>query len=429
MSVAKGNWEDASMERVMSGLLLLAVLAAAVPSRAGETPSVSTGALTLKTALDEARRANPELQAALKRWEAARERIAAQATPDKPRLDVERMYAPSGRAPWNGADERSLSLTQEMPFPTTLYLRGRLASAEAAMAEQAYRGKEREVLARVRSVYAMLHLAQRSRDIFEENIALMRRFSRVAESKYAAGRASQSDALKAQVELTKMLNMKAVVEQDLESAAAMLNAALGRQARAPLGDVSEPALSTLAGVEELEAAALAGRPELREAELATRRAGEALSLARSEFLPDLMLQYRRRRDPMRGTTSDAVLGFSLPLWFWKPAAMAAEARAGKEMAQAELESMRLMTLSELRGAHVRARTAARLADIYRSSLLPQAEAALRVAEGGYQAEKTGFLDLLDAQRSLLDFRLEYHRYVAEHQARLAELERAVGRGL
>jgi cobalt-zinc-cadmium efflux system outer membrane protein len=413
------------MEHSMSMLLLLAL---AVPA-AGEAPAASTGTLTLERALEEARRANPELRAALKGWEAARKRIVSASTPDKPRLDIERMYAPSGRSPLTGADEKGLALTQEVPFPTTLYLRGSFAAREAGMAEQAYRAKEREVLARVRAFYAMLYLAQRSRDIFEENIALMRRFSRVAESKYAAGRAPQSDALKAQVELTKMLNMREVVEQDLESAQAMLAAALGRDARSPLGDVPEPGLSALPAAEELEGAALADRPELRGARLGVGRAGRSLALARSEFLPDLMLMYRRRRDPMRGTTSDAALGLSLPLWFWKPAAMAAEAKAEKEMSEAELESMRLMTLSEVRSAYVRARTAARLAEVYRSSLLPQAEAALKVAETGYQAEKVGFLDLLDAQRSLLDFRLEYHQYQAEHQSRLAELERVVGRGL
>ena len=340
------------------------------------------------------------------------------------------MYSPSARSILNGADEKSFAISQEIPFPSTLYLRGEVAAKEAAMAEQSYQGKVREVLARVRSIYSMLYLSRKSQEIFNENVDLMRRFSKVAESKYAAGHAGQSDALKAQVELTKMLNMGTVIEQDLASAEGMLNAALGRDARAHLGIPAEPDASRLTlTLEELESAALSDRPELKGAMLATQRAGSSLALARSEFLPDLMFLYRRRRDPMRGTTHDGVIGFSLPLWFWKPAAMVAEAKAEQEMAQAELEAMRLMTLSDLRSTFVRAQTAQRLAEVYRTSLLPQAEAALKVAESGYRTEKTSFLDLLDAQRSLLDFRLEYYQYLAEYQSRLAELERAVGRGL
>ena len=267
-------------------------------------------------------------------------------------------------------------------------------------------------------------------EFLKENIDLMRRFSKVAESKYTAGHASQSDALKAQVELTKMLNMNVILSQDKESAQAMLNALLARQARAPLAEAAEPdSPKLMETLDDLESAALADRPELRQAQLGAERAGKSLALARSEFLPDFMLQYRRRSDPMRGTTQDGMVGLSLPLWFWKPAAMLAEAKADKEMSEAELEAMRLTTLSDLRSAFVRVQTAQRLAEIYRTSVLPQGEAALKVAEAGYQAEKSSFLDLLDAQRSLLNFRIEYYQYLAEYQIRLADLERVVGRRL
>lgn len=404
-------------------LLAAAALAAAVPARA-QAPSTAT--LAVAQVLEQAERANPEILAARKRWEAVRLRVRQAATPDKPRLDLERMYAPT--SPLTSADERSVSVTQELPFPTTLLLRRGVASKDAAMAEQAYRAKVREVLARARTSFAMLYLAQRSLEIFKENIDLMRRFAKVAESKYAAGHATQSDALKAQVELTKMLNMNIIFAQEEASAQAMLNALLGRRAAEPTGIAAEPdARAGLGRLEELESAALSGRPELLEARLGAERAGKAVALARSEFLPDLMLTYRRRRMQMAATTThDAILGLSLPLWFWKPAAMVAEAKAEREMSSAELEGMRLMTLSELRSAFVRAQTAQQLAENYRTSVLPQAEAALKVAESGYQAEKITFLELLDAQRSLLDFRVEYHQYLAEYQMRLAELERSVG---
>lgn len=405
-----------------------ALLASPASSQSLET-AASSATLTLAQALSEAERANPEILAAKRRWDAARRRVSQAATPDKPRLDLERMYAPSGTRLFS-ADEKAVAVSQEIPFPTSLYYRGRVASSSAAMAEQAVRAKVREVLARVRSAYSMLLFSERGLHIAGENVDLMRRFSKVAEAKYAAGRTGQSDALKAQVELTRMLNMRSVMEQDRDSARALLVAALGRQADAPLALPAEfAAPAPLPELDQLEAAALSDRPELREAALGVERGARSLSLARSELLPDIMLQYRRRRDSMRGTTQDGMVGFSLPLWFWRPAAMISEAKAEKEMAEAELDSMRLMTLSDLRSAYVRAETARRLAEVYRTSVLPQAEAALNVAESGYRADKSSFLDLLDAQRSLLEFRLEYYQYQAEHQARLADLERATGRGL
>lgn len=411
-----------------STAVLLSVLA--VASRAEDPVAVSSASISLAQALDAARLGNPEIRAALKRWEAARRRIASEATPDKPRLDIERMYAPSGKTPLNGADEKALAITQELPFPSTLYLRGSRAAKAAAVAEQAYLAKVREVRAKTRSAYAALYLASRSRGLLEENVDLMRRFAKVAESKVAAGTSAESDALKAQVELTRMLNMGLAVDEERELASVMLNALMGRPAGEPLGSPRDLRPGRVEkAFEELEAAAFARRPELRQAVLAAELSGTSLSLARSEFLPDVMLTYRSRRDPMRGRTSDAVLGLSLPLWFWKPAAMIAEASAERDMAEAELESARLMTAADLRTAFVRARTAQRLVESYRTSLLPQAESALKVAESGYRAGWTTFLDLLDAQRSLLSFKLEYYQYLAEYERRAAELERIVGEGL
>lgn len=390
---------------------------------------MSSGTISLPQVLESVERDNPEILAARKRWLAVQKRVVQAATPNKPQVNIERMYAPAGTNVLT-ADEKSLAVSQEIPFPTTLYLRRGVAAKEAAMAEQAYRAKIRAVLARARSAYAMLYLAHRSLDIFNENIELMRRFSRAAESKYATGQASQSDVLKAQVELTKMLNMGVMLAQDQETAAAMLSALLNRDAGEPLGTPTEPALPRAEqDLDSVSALAFAERPELKEALLNVERAGKALAVARSEYLPDFMLQYRRRNDSMRGRTHDAMLGLSLPLWFWKPAAMAAEAKAEREMAEAELEGMRAMTSAEVKSAWVRARTARRLADIYRSSVLPQADQALRVAEAGYQANKTSFLDLLDAQRSLLGFRLEYYQLLADYEQRAAELERVVGKEL
>ena len=385
---------------------------------------------TLAQARDAARRSNPEIRVALKRWEAARKRVSSEYTPGKPRVEFERMFAPTGTTPLNGAPEKSVSVSQEFPFPTTLYLRGSRASKAAEVSEQVYRAKVREVLAMTRTAYAMLYLSFKSRKLLDENIELMRRFSKTAESKYAGGSASESDALKAQVELTKMLHMGVVVDEERELAGAMLDALMGRSSGEPLGVPSDPDPSRLAKTrEQLEAVAFARRPELRQAVLADELSGASLSLAKSEFLPDIMLTYRRRSDPMRGRTSDAALGLSLPLWFWKPAAMIAEASAEKEMAEAELTASRFMTTADLRTAFVRAQTAQRLAESYRTSLLPQAESALRVAESSYQSGRASFLDLLDAQRSLLSFKLEYYQYLADYERRAAELERVIGEDL
>ncbi len=408
---------------------LLALFLAAAPGVVASqaTQAASSETITLPQILGLAERDNPEVLAARKRWEAAQTEATQAAALDKPRLDLERMYAPSGANTFGGAQERNIAITQEMPFPTTLHLRRSRAAKDALIAEQVYRAKLREVRSKASVAYADLFFAHKSAEIFNENVEIMRRFSKVAESRYASGHSSQLDALKAQVELTKMLNMTLEVERERQTAGAVLASLLSRDAQTFLPAPADlPPGALTAKLSDLEATALAKRPELRQAFLGAERARTSLSLARSEFLPNFMLQYRWRKDSMRGNSNDAVLGLSLPLWFWRPAAMVAQARAEKEAVDAELQAAKVETSSGIKTAFIRAQTAGRLAEVYRTSLLPQARAALNVAEAGYQANTIGFLDLLDAQRSLLDSRLEYYRYASEYQRQLAELERIVG---
>lgn len=407
----------------LSGLILLAGL----PVRAQGVPAISGGGFTLKEALVVAGRENPELAAARKKWDAARARIAQEATPEKPRIDVERMYAPRDANPFSGADEKNIALSQEIPFPSTLYLRSRRAAQGAAMAEAVYRAKEREIMSRVKTAYAMLFFSRHAIHVFQSNADLMRQFSKVAEARYAAGTAMQSDVLKAQVELSKMLNRLVTLEQEKETNQAMLNTLLNRPPQAPLGAPQDPQPRTFNhDLEDLQAQALAKRPELKEAFEGIKVSRTSVSLARSEYLPDFMLGYRRR-DMMSGPDShDAMVGLSVPLWFWRQGAMVREAQAEREMARAEFQTMKNMTLFDVKNLLVKAQTAHRLIDLYKSSVLPQAEQALKIAQAGYQAGKTGFLDLLDAARSLLDFRLEHYQHIADYEQFVAELERAVG---
>ena len=62
-------------------------------------------------------------------------------------------------------------------------------------------------------------------------------------------------------------------------------------------------------------------------------------------------------------------------------------------------------------------------------MLPQAEQGVAAARAGYRAGKTGFLDLIEANRAWRGFQLEYYRALVERENRLAELEQVIGTDL
>ena len=68
-------------------------------------------------------------------------------------------------------------------------------------------------------------------------------------------------------------------------------------------------------------------------------------------------------------------------------------------------------------------------DLYKLSLIPQAEARFEASEASYRTGKTDFLDLLESERFLLNARVMAAMAEGNIGVQHARLERAVGTGL
>jgi len=424
------------MKKTTAATLVIAAFCAAAGAQEqpmSETTAaannVVTGKLELAAVLAELREKNPDLKAAAAVTRAARSRVKQAYLLKDPVIEFERMYTPSGKSFIGDAGERNIAVSQEIENPYKLLLRKNVAKDEHSFYTSLYDAKERELTARAKAVFYEYYMASKAGLIYNETVDVLRGFSKIAEAKYSVGKASQSDAIKAQVELSRMLNMLVTVKQEKETAAAMLNALLDRDTLAPLPEPEElePSLPG-AAYEELRAAALASNPGLKAYAIKSGQAERRLSLSKAEYLPDFMLLYRKRKAPgsEMNNTYDVSLGLTVPLWFSKQRAMVKEAGAEKEMAQAEYKAAQNELASDLREADIKARSSMRLVDLYRGSVIPQAEEALKIAQSGYQAEKADFMDLLDAQRTLLDFRMDYYRYIVDCHTWLARVTELSG---
>jgi outer membrane protein TolC len=103
-----------------------------------------------------------------------------------------------------------------------------------------------------------------------------------------------------------------------------------------------------------------------------------------------------------------------------------EAETTVEVMKSEQNAERNAALLEIQQALIRARTAERRLKLYRDTLKPQAEAALKSASAAYQHDRADFLNLIDSQNMLLDVETSYFTAAADFDARIAELESAIG---
>ncbi|MFQ5692569.1 MAG: TolC family protein [Nitrospinota bacterium] len=406
-----------------------AVKRAAPPRATGSGAAV----LRLPELIKEALAKNPGVRALRERWAAARARIPAASSLDDP---VFRYTNFIQRVETRVGPQRNrFDLSQKFPFFGKLALREEIASRKASEAGKFYEARKVDLVAWVKSTYYGLFLVHKAIGITEKNLGILRRLARVANLKYATGKASQQDVLKAEVRLSRLANALITLQQEKKTAEAALNTLLNRPPDAPLGRPAEIRKRKFkARAEDLQRIAQKRHPLLLALQEAIRKNAAALALAKRQYYPDFTVGLGYV-DVGGGTTpgsrdgKDAVtatLGINIPLWFERRKADAEAARAAVRASRARYEATRNKILFDIQNALTKVRTAERLVDLFTHTLIPQAEQSFKASLIGYEADKVDFLNLLDSQKVLQDLQLERYRVMVDLEQRLADLERAVG---
>ncbi len=118
-------------------------------------------------------------------------------------------------------------------------------------------------------------------------------------------------------------------------------------------------------------------------------------------------------------------GMSLPIWRDKIAAEIAGAQASKRAAQARLSAEQVQIAAELASMLFMYRESVRNDSLLRDKLVPKAKQSLDAARAGYVNGRAGFLDVIDAQRTLLEFELTGIEARTQRELALASLSLAI----
>lgn len=386
--------------------------------------------LRLSAVIEEARQQNPELQAARERSKAVAATPKQVSAYDDPMFTYEGFNIPESLN-LARTDNNILKLSQKVPFPGKRTLAGTIAERDAEMARREVDGVELDVIAAVKRAYYDLWLVHQNLLIYSRDKELVQRFARITEQKYAVGQVSQPDVLRAQVELTRLINRVTTQTFAVDGARAELNALLSRTPDEALGIPEEPAAPRLEETsEQLTDLALRQRPELGAQTSVIARQESSLRLARLNYLPDFEFTVERFLNAGRQNGFGAIASISLPFAYKsKYDAGVAEASARLASARAELRRLQDRVRREVKQAFVRARTALEQRDLFVTTHIPQAEQALQATEIGYQTGKVDFLSLIDSVRAIESVHLEHIQAAAEFEKAYADLGRAVGSDL
>lgn len=406
-----------------SPLLLLLAASTAI---AAEPP------LQLHQLVEEALQRNPEILAAQKRLEAARQRPAQQSALPDPTVSFG--WNSSGN-PLPGAGLGSqptanigIMASQELPWPGKLRLRANMARAQAGAEAEEYRAVELNVVSRVKQAYHRLHHAYVMQDLLESNCELLRNLLSITEARYSVGKAPQQDVFKAQTQLSVMQTRVIQTERERHAREAEINALLDRPQNALLGQPpDEPAEPLGFTLEELEAKAGEAAPELRRDQQMLQRSETALNLAHKDYYPDTTLNagyYNMgSMPPMYMFRADV----RVPIYYrHKERAAETEQAAGVVAARRTYEAASQSLLYKIKDDYLTAETAAKLLEIYDKTILPQARFAVDSSLASYENGTTDFLNVLNNYMAVFDAEMTYHEQMQEFHLALARLEELTG---
>jgi len=411
------------MEKKVAILALLISLLALPPLLAEEP-------LTLDQAVAIALKKNPDIAAALKRYEAAKARIKQAKAFSEPEIYYESDFLPRFYQP-KEAGETLMGITQTIEFPGKRIVRGKAATADAEVVKKDYEALKRELIAGVKTAFYRILFAEEEVRYAQENLKLARDFLRMAKLRFEAGSVAKFEVLRARVEEAKARNELKVAENDLALAKAELNFLLARDMNAPLSVAGELKAKRIKyTLSELTQRAYLVRPEIQGLQFAIKREEYTKSLAKMSYLPDFSLRIGSHRVLGERNYWDVEFGLNIPLFFWqRQQGEIAEANANLQSLLSELQSTKNRISLEVKNAYLNVMALSERIKLYEREILVEAEEVYRIAIRSYEEGEVGNLEVLEARRTLIGAKISYAQVLFEYNAALAELEKAVGESL
>ena len=375
-----------------------------------------------------------QLRAAFEAWRAATERVEQASTLPDPRLSFGQFIEEVQTR--TGPQERRIGLSQAFPWPGKLNAKADLATRKAEAAWEQVEEERLRVARRIEVAFHEYAFLASELSITRELLGLVQGLEPVVQGRIRSG-AGQEDLLRLQVEIGRLEDDVASIEQRRSALSARLADAMnlplrGAERLLPLPELSTPATSarnTAALVEQ----ALASSPRIAVLERRLEAARSAENLTKYKRRPEFAarVDYIDTGDALDagapGSGDDPLfvgLSMSLPVWTSSYSAAEREARHAVRAAHAQLEDARSTLNADIADEVYRIDDAQRRLVLYRESLVPRARESLQLTTAAYRAGTASVLDLLDSERALLEFELSYWRACRAYlqgEARLNEL--------
>jgi len=382
--------------------------------------NTGTAPLTLEQVIAMTLSASPELRSVAQSVAVADgARVQASLRPN-PELSLLREGISS-----TGDHTDTYQLSQSIELGGKRGARIKLAELDQALAREDVNVAAAELRANVTAAYLGALTTQEHVNLANESLSLAGKATNAAGRRVAAGKISPLEQTRSHV---------AEAGARLELSQALADAALAKRRLAAYWGSTQPEerplvtpeikLGVIPSLPELQTH-LEASPLMQRARMQVTREEAQVNLAKADRVPDVTITLGKKKDSLT-RLSQTVVGMSIPLPLFnrnQGNVLSALRRVDKARIDAEVEYLR--AIQALADAHQRAMVSQEQIESMRKEILPAAQSAFDAVVTGFELGKFGFIDVLDAQRTLFQSRAQYLSALSARYRSLADLERFV----
>ena len=386
--------------------------------------------------LKEIRVNNPAYRAAHDRWQAALEQVDVASTLPDPNVKLG-IFAQEVETRV-GPQKQRLGVSQAIPWKGKLALKGQRAAEMANKAHSELEAVSLKLETEFKTLYAELYYIGRSVAITGDHLKLLNDLEAVITERYETNAAHYNDLIRIQIEIDGLSDRLKTQQESAPPVIALMNALLGRPVYQAMA--YPESLPILDDDQKLQFQELANslprqNPMLLALDHQVAADRVSLGLAKKDYYPDFKVgldwvNTGSAINPVPESGKDAIMlsvGINLPVWRKKYSAAERSAVSRVSASEQQRDDTKAHLEAGLKRALFKLDDANRKIRLYKDQIIPKAEESLSVTTSGFQTGDSTYLDLIEAEKALLEFLLSLSQAQANQLKAITAIEAVLGK--
>ncbi len=332
---------------------------------------------------------------------------------------------------YNGIEKRNtggLRITQpiENPFKRHYRIQARKNDLEAAA--YLYQYNRLEIGFFIKTQFYQLLMLEENQDIAQKNLQSIQDIYKLIQKRAELGEVKELEAIKLYVETLKAQKELSRLETEIRLAKNNLNKLLGNALPTDFSVSGQLEYLQISLLEDtLLKKTLSSHPLLKQKERILEQTKSNLNFIKWQRLPDFKLSGFSQKE-LDGKNQGIGISFDLPLWNFKSTEIAEAENLSLKQGD-ELSALQIELVTQVKAKLSQLKLSQQTIGLFRTGLLKQAEASLKISEASYKEGEISLIDFLDSQRTYYSIREDFHEALYNLNADKAALEKAIGEEL